>query len=114
MYAMGPFSNRYPSATPVNVHACVHWMIFSFNSLQVEGIGYDFIPTVLDRSVVDKWYKSDDAESFHYARMLIKEEGLLCGGSSGSALAAGIKAAKTLKAGQRCVILLPDSIRNYL
>ena len=82
--------------------------------LQVEGIGYDFIPTVLDRSVVDKWYKSDDAESFHYARMLIKEEGLLCGGSSGSALAAAIKAAKTLKAGQRCVVLLPDSIRNYL
>ena len=47
--------------------------------LQVEGIGYDFIPTVLDRSVVDKWYKCADKESFLYARRLIKEEGLLCG-----------------------------------
>ena len=46
---------------------------------QVEGIGYDFIPTVLDRSVVDKWYKCEDKESFLYTRRLIKEEGLLCG-----------------------------------
>jgi len=46
---------------------------------QVEGIGYDFIPTVLDRSVVDKWYKCEDKESFIYTRRLIKEEGLLCG-----------------------------------
>ena len=45
----------------------------------MEGIGYDFIPTVLDRSVVDKWYKIGDAESFDFARRLIKEEGLLCG-----------------------------------
>ena len=50
-------------------------------SLQVEGTGYDFIPTVLDRSVVDEWYKTGDEESFHYARRLIKEEGLLCGQS---------------------------------
>ena len=45
----------------------------------MEGIGYDFIPTVLDRSVVDKWYKCEDKESFIYTRRLIKEEGLLCG-----------------------------------
>lgn len=46
---------------------------------EVEGIGYDFIPTVLDRSVVDKWYKCNDKESLPMARRLIKEEGLLCG-----------------------------------
>uniref|UniRef100_A0A673YCA6 Cystathionine beta-synthase n=1 Tax=Salmo trutta TaxID=8032 RepID=A0A673YCA6_SALTR len=46
---------------------------------EVEGIGYDFIPTVLDRSVIDKWYKSNDEESFAMSRMLIREEGLLCG-----------------------------------
>ena len=46
---------------------------------QVEGIGYDFLPTVLDRSVVDKWYKCNDKETFSYARRLISEEGLLCG-----------------------------------
>ena len=46
---------------------------------QVEGIGYDFVPTVLDRNVVDKWYKVGDKEAFTFSRRLIKEEGLLCG-----------------------------------
>lgn len=46
---------------------------------EVEGIGYDFLPTVLDRSVVDLWIKTDDAESLPMARRLIREEGLLCG-----------------------------------
>ncbi|KAG7315792.1 hypothetical protein KOW79_020658 [Hemibagrus wyckioides] len=81
---------------------------------EVEGIGYDFIPTVLDRSVVDRWYKSNDEESFTMARMLMRDEGLLCGGSSGSAMAAAVKMAKELKEGQRCVVILPDSIRNYM
>uniref|UniRef100_A0A3B3I792 Cystathionine beta-synthase n=1 Tax=Oryzias latipes TaxID=8090 RepID=A0A3B3I792_ORYLA len=81
---------------------------------EVEGIGYDFIPTVLDRSVVDTWYKSNDEESFNMSRMLIREEGLLCGGSSGTAMAAAVAVAKELKEGQRCVVILPDSIRNYM
>uniref|UniRef100_A0A672RXQ5 Cystathionine beta-synthase n=1 Tax=Sinocyclocheilus grahami TaxID=75366 RepID=A0A672RXQ5_SINGR len=81
---------------------------------EVEGIGYDFIPTVLDRSVVDSWYKSNDEESFAMSRMLIREEGLLCGGSSGTAMAAAVHVAKELKEGQRCVVILPDSIRNYM
>ncbi|EXJ94692.1 cystathionine beta-synthase [Capronia coronata CBS 617.96] len=83
---------------------------------KVEGIGYDFIPDVLDRNVVDKWYKTDDRESFHYARRLIAEEGLLVGGSSGSAVAAAVKAARDLKLGKDdvIVVILPDSIRSYL
>jgi len=84
------------------------------HSYKVEGIGYDFIPDVLDRSVVDKWYKSDDKESFVMARRLIKEEGLLCGGSSGTAMHWALEAAKELKEGQRCVVILPDSVRNYM
>lgn len=46
---------------------------------EVEGVGYDFVPTVLDRSVVDSWIKTRDRESLIMARRLIKEEGLLCG-----------------------------------
>ena len=80
----------------------------------VEGIGYDFIPDVLDRSLVDKWYKSNDTESLVMMRRLIRDEGILCGGSSGSAVSVALKAAKLLKAGQRCVIILPDSVRNYM
>ncbi|KAF4524098.1 hypothetical protein B566_EDAN007681 [Ephemera danica] len=81
---------------------------------EVEGIGYDFIPTVLDRSVVDSWEKTVDKESLPMARRLIKEEGLLCGGSSGAIMSAALRAAATLKEGQRCVVLLPDGVRNYM
>lgn len=83
---------------------------------KVEGIGYDFIPDVLDRETVDKWYKTDDRESFQLARRLIAEEGLLVGGSSGSAMAAAVRAAKdfNLGKGDTMVVVLPDSIRSYL
>ncbi|XP_064618361.1 cystathionine beta-synthase-like isoform X2 [Liolophura sinensis] len=83
---------------------------------EVEGIGYDFVPTVLDRSLVDKWYKSVDKESFVMARRLMREEGLLCGGSSGTAMANALKAVRdfNLKSGQKCVVILPDSVRNYM
>lgn len=47
-------------------------------------------------------------------RRLIREEGILSGGSSGAAVAAALVAAKDLKAGQKCVIILPDGIRNYM
>ncbi|XP_072342794.1 cystathionine beta-synthase-like protein isoform X5 [Scyliorhinus torazame] len=81
---------------------------------EMEGIGHTFIPTVLDRKVIDKWVKTNDEESFAMARMLIKKEGLLCGGSSGSAVCAAVRVAKELKEGQRCVVILPDSVRNYM
>ncbi|KAK2578122.1 hypothetical protein KPH14_002591 [Odynerus spinipes] len=81
---------------------------------EVEGIGYDFVPTVLDRKVVDMWIKVNDSESLKAARMLIKQEGLLCGGSSGAALAAVLKLAKNIPVGKRIVLILPDGIRNYM
>ena len=81
---------------------------------KVEGIGYDFIPDVLDRSLVDEWVKTEDRESFLMARRLIRQEGMLCGGSSGSAVWAAKKVAERLGPGKRIVVLLPDSVRNYM
>ena len=83
-------------------------------SYKVEGIGYDFIPDVLDRSLVDRWIKSNDRDSFLVARQLIRQEGLLVGGSSGAAVWAAMQVCRGLAAGQRVVVILPDSIRNYL
>eukprot|EP00127_Corallochytrium_limacisporum_P004445 Clim_evm7s163 gene=Clim_evmTU7s163 len=80
----------------------------------VEGIGYDFIPEVLDREYMDRWIKTEDRESFLMARKLLRKEGLLCGGSSGTAVAGAVKAAKNLPDGTTCVVVLPDSIRNYM
>jgi cystathionine beta-synthase len=81
---------------------------------EVEGIGYDFVPDVLDRGLVDRWVKTEDGPSLALARRLIREEGLLVGGSSGSAMHAALVTARELRAGQRCVVLLPDGVRNYL
>ena len=80
----------------------------------VEGIGYDFIPAVLDNQLIDQYIKINDADSFKMARRLIKEEGLLVGGSCGSAVHAAMQAAQSLGKGQRCLFVLPDGIRNYL
>ncbi len=81
---------------------------------KVEGIGYDFIPDVLDRSLVDEWIKSGDRDSFQMARRLIRQEGLLCGGSSGSAVWAALEIAKKYGPDKRIVTLIPDSVRNYM
>ena len=80
----------------------------------VEGVGEDFWPTAYDPSVVDEIIASSDAESFEFTRRLAREEGLLVGGSSGLAVASGLKAARDLPADAVMVILLPDGGRGYL
>lgn len=83
-------------------------------SYLVEGIGYDFIPKVMADAPVDQWVKTNDKESFYWARRLIREEGILCGGSAGSAMQAVMVAAKDLKEGQNCVVVISDGVRNYM
>lgn len=83
-------------------------------SWKVEGIGEDFIPVTFDRRVVDEFVRASDAESFNFARRLAREEGILAGGSAGTALAAAVKYAQRLETGKNIVVLLPDTGRNYL
>ena len=80
----------------------------------VEGIGYDFIPKVLERKLVDRWIRVDDNQSFLWARRLIRKEGLLVGGSAGAAMAGAVLAAAELPSTAKCVVLLPDGVRNYM
>ena len=83
-------------------------------SYKVEGIGYDFIPDVLDTKLVDRWVKSNDKDSFRVARQLIRQEALLVGGSSGSAVWAAMQVAKDFPKGARILTLLTDGVRNYM
>lgn len=80
----------------------------------VEGIGYDFFPEVLNNHLIDQYIKTTDVDSFRLARQLIREEGLLVGGSSGAAMWGALQAAQSLSAGKKCLVILPDSIRNYM
>jgi cystathionine beta-synthase len=80
----------------------------------VEGVGEDFWPTAYDGTVVDEIIASSDAESFDLTRRLAREEGLLVGGSSGLAVASGLKTARKLGPDDIMVILLPDGGRGYL
>ncbi len=81
---------------------------------KVEGIGEDFIPRTFDRQLVDEMIRVSDRESFNTARRLAREEGILAGGSSGTALAAALKYAERLAEPATIVVLLPDTGRNYL
>ena len=81
---------------------------------KVEGIGTDVFPENWDPAVVDEVIRVDDRESFARTRRLAREEGILCGGSCGTALAAAFAYAKRCGPDDVIVTLLPDTGRGYL
>ena len=80
----------------------------------VEGIGEDYVPKTLNPQVVDEWIRVCDADSFTTARNMARLEGLLVGGSCGTAMAAGLQYAQRLGPDDLVVVLCPDTGRNYL
>jgi cystathionine beta-synthase len=80
----------------------------------VEGIGEDFWPSTYDPKVVDEVIAISDAESFATARRVSREEGILLGGSGGTAVAAALRAGRDLPPDDVMVVLIPDSGRGYL
>src|ERR671925_632600 len=84
-----------------------------------EGVGEDFFPGTYDASVIDRWVRVSDRDAFAMARRITREEGILSGGSCGTAMVAAREVVADLTAsdGGRdavVVVLLPDSGRNYL
>ncbi|MCB0179454.1 MAG: cystathionine beta-synthase, partial [Anaerolineae bacterium] len=85
-------------------------------SYKIEGIGEDILPSTLDLSVVDEVVKVTDRESFLMTRRLVREEGIFCGGSCGSAVAGALHYIRQQELGsdKTVVVVLPDSGSRYL
>ena len=80
----------------------------------VEGIGEDFWPETFDPAVVDRYVRVSDRDSFLAARDITRTEGILVGGSSGTALHAALEVARELDESTTIVVIFPDTGRNYL
>lgn len=81
---------------------------------KVEGIGEDFFPGTLDFSMIDEIIAVSDSQSLNLARRLAREEGILAGGSAGTALYAALQVARRAKPDQLVVVLIPDTGERYL
>jgi cystathionine beta-synthase len=79
-----------------------------------EGIGEDFFPETFDPGIVDRWVRVPDREAFLTARAVTRQEGILVGGSCGSAVYAALEVARDYGNETTIVVLLPDTGRNYL
>jgi cystathionine beta-synthase len=80
----------------------------------VEGVGEDFFPDAWDPELLDAVIPISDADSFHMARRVSRQEGILIGGSGGMAVAAALRVARDARPEDVVVVLNPDSGRGYL
>ncbi len=83
-------------------------------SYAVEGIGMNYLPETVDLKVIDEMVRVSDRDSFLMARRITREEGLLVGGSSGTAAVAAIQLARSLPEDAVVVVIFPDSGRGYM
>jgi cystathionine beta-synthase len=81
---------------------------------KVEGIGEDFIPGTIDLKLIDRIVRVNDRDSFLTARRITREEGILVGGSGGTAMKAAMDVARELDEKTLMVVILPDTGRNNL
>lgn len=81
---------------------------------KIQGIGANFVPDILNREIYDGVITVENEEAFEYARRAAKEEGILCGISSGAAIFAALKVAKELGKGKRVVAIVPSNGERYL
>jgi len=104
----------------VDPHGSIHHDYFYTKKLgtphvyKVEGIGEDILCQALDFSVIDEMRQTNDQQAFSMARRLIREEGLLCGGSSGAIVHTAVQLAKEVGPGKTIVTLLTDSGNRYI
>ncbi len=81
---------------------------------KIEGIGEDFFPGTFDPEIIGRWIRVGDKDSFRAARRITREEGILVGGSCGTAMHAALQGAEEMDEDKVIVVLLPDSGRSYL
>ena len=101
VYAVEPAGSAVLSGFPSGPH-------------RIQGIGAGFVPSVLNRNVIDRIIPVTDEEAMETARRLAREEGILVGISSGAALYGAFKAAGELAPGARMVVIAPDTAERYL
>jgi cysteine synthase A len=109
------FKDRYPKAKIVAVEPTVSAVLTGYppGVTRIQGLGAGFVPAILDRSLIDRVEAVDDEEAWEISQRLAKEEGLLCGISSGAAATAALRIGLELGPAAHVVTLFADTGERY-